>query len=65
VIVEGVENEQQLDLIRKLGGNEIQGYLLGRPIPDPTSQILELSRRAAGDGESASHLLTNQVEQKT
>ncbi len=45
VIVEGVENAQQLALIGKLGGNEIQGYLLGRPIPDPTSQILSFCQK--------------------
>ena len=39
VIVEGVETEEQLELIRKFGGNEIQGYLLGRPTADPASQL--------------------------
>ena len=42
VIVEGVEKPEQLDLIRKFGGNEIQGYLLGRPIADPASQLSAL-----------------------
>ena len=36
VIVEGIERPEQLELIREFGGNEIQGYLLGRPTPDPT-----------------------------
>jgi diguanylate cyclase (GGDEF)-like protein len=39
VIVEGVETEEQMDLIRKYGGNEVQGFLLGRPSADPESQI--------------------------
>lgn len=39
VIVEGIETYEQLALIRKLGGNEVQGYLLGRPTPDPASQL--------------------------
>ncbi len=39
VIVEGVETEEQLDLIKTFGGNEIQGYLLGRPTADPQSQL--------------------------
>jgi diguanylate cyclase (GGDEF)-like protein len=39
VIVEGVETKEQLDLIKKFGGNEIQGYLTGRPTPDPASQL--------------------------
>jgi diguanylate cyclase len=39
VIVEGVETVEQLELIRTFGGNEIQGYLLGRPTADPASQL--------------------------
>jgi diguanylate cyclase len=35
VIAEGVETRAQLELIGKLGGNEVQGYLLGKPTPDP------------------------------
>lgn len=42
VIVEGVEKPEQLDLIRKVGGNEIQGYLLGRPIADPAAELSAL-----------------------
>ena len=44
VIVEGVEKPEQLDLIRKFGGNEIQGYLMERPIADPASQLCALFR---------------------
>jgi diguanylate cyclase (GGDEF)-like protein len=43
VIVEGIETPAQLDLIRKVGGNEIQGYLLGKPISDPASLLSALS----------------------
>jgi len=39
VIVEGVETQQQLDLITELGSNEIQGFLLGRPTPNPASHL--------------------------
>ena len=39
VIVEGIETHEQLALIRKLGGNEVQGYLLGRPTPEPAAQL--------------------------
>jgi PAS domain S-box-containing protein/diguanylate cyclase (GGDEF)-like protein len=31
VVTEGVETEQQLDILRALGCDEAQGYLLGRP----------------------------------
>ena len=40
VIVEGIENEEQLALVGKLGGDEAQGYLLGRPSPNPGSLLL-------------------------
>jgi diguanylate cyclase (GGDEF)-like protein len=39
VIVEGVETPDQVNLIRTLGANEVQGYLLGRPMADPASRI--------------------------
>jgi diguanylate cyclase (GGDEF)-like protein len=42
VIVEGVETAEQLAVVRDLGGNEVQGYLLGRPNSNPTSTILSL-----------------------
>jgi diguanylate cyclase (GGDEF)-like protein len=51
VIVEGVEKEEQLELIQKYGGNEIQGYLMGRPTADPASQIAALVENQA-DGSS-------------
>ena len=39
VIVEGIETQKQLQLITEPGSNEIQGYLLGWPTPDPSSQL--------------------------
>jgi diguanylate cyclase (GGDEF)-like protein len=39
VVVEGIESVEQLDLIRSLGANEAQGYLLGRPSLDPSAQL--------------------------
>ena len=33
VIVEGVETTEQLELLRGLDCDEVQGYLLGRPSP--------------------------------
>ena len=40
VIVEGVEKQVQLDLVRSLGVNEVQGYLLGRPTAHPIEDFL-------------------------
>lgn len=39
VIAEGVETRGQLDLIEKLGGNEVQGYLLGKATAEPMAFI--------------------------
>jgi EAL domain-containing protein (putative c-di-GMP-specific phosphodiesterase class I) len=39
VVVEGIESVEQLDLIRSLGANEAQGFLQGRPTPDPMTQL--------------------------
>jgi diguanylate cyclase (GGDEF)-like protein len=39
VIVEGVETVRQMEMIKELGANEAQGYLLGRPVADPTTQL--------------------------
>ena len=51
VIVEGIERQEQLDLIRKFGGNEIQGYLMGRPTADPSAQIAEFVRKGCIEAE--------------
>lgn len=40
VTVEGVEDAQQLALIRQFAADEAQGFLLGRPTADPGSQLL-------------------------
>ncbi len=39
VIVEGVETEQQLQAVSEIGGNEVQGFLLGRPTADPLEHL--------------------------
>jgi len=50
VIVEGVENQQQMEVIRELAANEIQGFLLGRPTAEPMEF---LAAYASGEGATA------------
>jgi diguanylate cyclase len=45
VIVEGVEEESQLRMVNQLGADEVQGFLLGRPGPNP-SQVIKRFRCA-------------------
>ncbi len=39
VIVEGIETKEQLELMRSLGTDEAQGFLLGRPTANPLEQL--------------------------
>ena len=39
VIVEGIEETHQFEMIKRLGGDEVQGFLMGRPNPVPASCI--------------------------
>jgi PAS domain S-box-containing protein/diguanylate cyclase (GGDEF)-like protein len=50
VTTEGVETEQQLDILRTLGCDEAQGYLLGRPEPAEMAlqRVLESPLRTMG-----------------
>jgi EAL domain-containing protein (putative c-di-GMP-specific phosphodiesterase class I) len=45
VVAEGVEHERQLNFLSDNGCDEVQGYLLARPVP-----ALELTRLMRTDG---------------
>jgi diguanylate cyclase (GGDEF)-like protein len=49
IIVEGVESTNELQLVEKLGCDEIQGYLMGRPTADPV-KIIHAELRKSGPG---------------
>ncbi len=42
VVAEGVETEAQLDTLRRLGCNLVQGYLTGRPMPEEQARAAAL-----------------------
>ena len=46
VTAEGVETEDQLRSLRAQGCTEVQGFLLGRPMP--ASEVAGFTERAAG-----------------
>jgi diguanylate cyclase (GGDEF)-like protein len=47
VIAEGVETEAHLSLLQKQGCDEVQGYLVGRPVP-PDRFVDHLTRKRSG-----------------
>ncbi len=48
IVAEGVETEKQKDFLTALGCNDLQGYLLGRPMtPDNFIAAVEAARIAA------------------
>jgi predicted signal transduction protein with EAL and GGDEF domain len=68
VIVEGIETPEQLSMIRALGGNQVQGFLLGRPTADPTLRIEEcnqISRQAGSSDASTSATLRKNAQSTT
>jgi EAL domain-containing protein (putative c-di-GMP-specific phosphodiesterase class I) len=48
VIAEGVETSAQLQLIRAFGAEDVQGFLLGRPTPNPIDVFLIPPKDSAG-----------------
>jgi diguanylate cyclase (GGDEF)-like protein len=46
-IAEGVETEEQLDVLVNLGCDQVQGYLLGRPVPATDFERLFLKGKSA------------------
>lgn len=48
VTAEGVETERQLELLRQLGCDDIQGYLISPPLPlEPFEQLLDDDKKRA------------------
>jgi diguanylate cyclase (GGDEF)-like protein len=47
VIAEGIETEEQLETLRSMGCEMVQGYLLGRPVPAEVVERLLAPRRGS------------------
>jgi EAL domain-containing protein (putative c-di-GMP-specific phosphodiesterase class I) len=54
VLAEGVETKEELEFLRALGCDEMQGYLIGRP--GPIEQYCEVLGRLPDFGREASVL---------
>jgi diguanylate cyclase (GGDEF)-like protein/PAS domain S-box-containing protein len=54
VIAEGVETPEQLEMIRSLGVNELQGFLMGRPTEAPLLAFLQWIAEQGGVEEAFS-----------
>ena len=54
VIAEGVETQQQIEILRNMGCDEIQGYYLGRPMPSDQMALLLGQDRTAKSKKSKS-----------
>lgn len=58
VVAEGVENEAQLAYLRRLGCDEIQGYLFSRPVPEADYlALLASDTTLPGAPQTAAHTL--------
>ena len=50
VVAEGVETDQHLNILREMGCDSIQGYLISRPVPeDQLHEILALQQQARAE----------------
>ena len=61
VVVEGIETSQQLEMVEALGGNQVQGFLLGRPTPNPKSLLAPASTLIPPTGDHSVLVLLNKT----
>jgi diguanylate cyclase len=51
VVAEGVEEDEQLELLRQLGCDQIQGFLVSRPVP--SEEVGAMLRACAAQAAAA------------
>jgi EAL domain-containing protein (putative c-di-GMP-specific phosphodiesterase class I) len=56
VIAEGVETEEQLSQLRRLGCNYVQGFLFSAPVPSAEAAALYEGTREYGFADPESHI---------
>ena len=61
---EGVETEEQFELLRKEGCTEVQGYLFSRRVPPPRSRGCCQGRVPASSHEASAQLSLTQREMR-
>lgn len=63
VVAEGVETEAQLSFLRSRNCNAVQGFLLGRPVPEPAFQSIlgQAVRRSTPRGAEADSTLATSL----
>ena len=59
VVVEGVETEPQLAMVKELGINEVQGFLLGEPSRDPAGVLRRCQARNSGEATDEALLMAS------
>ncbi len=59
VVVEGIETEEQLHMVMELGIHEAQGFLLGRPSPDPAGFLRRSQARNSGEATDEALLMAS------
>ena len=63
VIAEGVENNEQLNILRELGCDEIQGYIYSRPKPaDEATILLKVNNISYHDDSRGSEILEKHAQ---
>ena len=62
VVAEGVETKEQVNVLRELGCNIVQGYYFSKPIPAEEFEKYLIERKAIADGKDVSEVRAAAIE---